>query len=97
MAIGGIAGPAVLERRRRRPTLRHPAAAPLQHHVLLRGRQAGRVVDEVAEADCVEGPEEKAMEVAEEEEHLEQQPREEQLRVAHREAHGDLGYSRIVS
>jgi len=65
--------------------------------VLLRCRRCGRggrrrgvvaaEVDEVAKPHGVEGPEEEAVEVAEEEEHLQQHAREQHLRVPHGEAH----------
>lgn len=44
-------------------------------------------IQQVAEADGVEGPEEEAAEVAEQEEEVEQLLGEQQLRVADREAH----------
>jgi hypothetical protein len=95
------------ERRRDGPELRAlvlqrggHVVAPLVlvlHHLLRRGRGGRRVVaaevDQVAEPHGVEGPEEEAVEVAEEEEHLQQHAREQhlRLRVPHGEAHRGRG------
>jgi hypothetical protein len=90
--------------RRDGPELRPPVPQRGRHvAALLRRRRRGRggrrrrvvaaEVDQVAEPHGVEGPEEEAVEVAQEEERLQQHAREQRLRVRvpHREAHRGRG------